>query len=106
MTEWSDTGIAEADEHLMDRQLDLSIAIRSSESASTRMSFVEPLSVEDQYFIKWLSERYEGRSGAPIMTFSCDGILTLVCPTDLQRKRADESKSVKAATIHGVPSNG
>lgn len=78
-----------------------------SVSRSTRLSFKEPLTREDQCFIEWLSERYEGRSGTPIMTFSCDGILTLVCPTDLQRKRAaNEQKPVEASSLHGVPSNG
>lgn len=86
----------------LESALSLSVAITDPEnvSHSVRKTFVEPLSIEDQLFIKWLSDRYEGRSGAPVMTFSCDGILTLVVPTDLQRKRADESKSVKAECLH------
>lgn len=68
-------------------------------TTSTRLSFVEPISLEDQKFIEWLAERYEGRLGTPVMTFACDGVVTLVCPTDLQRKRPDESKSVEAVGL-------
>lgn len=86
----------------LESALSLSVAITDPEnvSHSVRKTFVEPLSLEDQLFIKWLSERYAGRTGTPVMTFSCDGVTTLVCPTDLQRKRADESKSVKAECLH------
>lgn len=77
-----------------------------SVSRSTRLSFKEPLTLEDQCFIEWLSERYQGRDGTPVMCFICDGTRTLVVPTDLQRKRVDEPKPVEATGLHGVPSNG
>lgn len=86
----------------LESALELSVAVTdpASVSRSVRKTFVEPLSPEDQLFIKWLSDRYEGRSGAPVMAFSCDGILTLVVPTDLQRKRADDKqKPVEAERI-------
>ena len=69
-------------------------------SRSTRKTFKEPLSLPDQLFIKWLADRYEGRDGSQVMTFACDGVLTLVCPTDLQRKRPDESKHTSTEPIH------
>lgn len=87
----------------LESALSLSVAITDPEnvSHSVRKTFVEPLSVEDQYFIKWLSERYESRTGTPIMTFACDGVVTLVCPTDLQRKRVEnESKHSSKELIH------
>lgn len=84
----------------LEQQLALSVAISSAPASSVRKTFVEPLSDADKKFIEWLSERYEGRLGTPVMTFACDGILTLVCPTDLQRKRADESKHSSTERLH------
>lgn len=86
----------------LESQLSLSVAITDPEnvSKSVRVSFKEPLNREDQCFIEWLSERYAGRTGTPVMTFSCDGVTTLVCPTDLQRKRVDDKqKPVEAECI-------
>lgn len=72
----------------------------SSASRSVRVPFKEPLSREDQLFIEWLSERYIGKSGAPVMCFLGDGVRTLVVPTDLIRKRADESKHPSTERLH------
>lgn len=86
----------------LESALSLSVQITDPEnvSKSVRVSFKEPISIEDQCFIEWLSDRYEGRLGAPVMTFSCDGVLTLVVPTDLQRKRVEnESKPVEAECL-------
>lgn len=74
----------------LESQLSLSVAITDPDnvSKSVRVSFREPLNREDQCFIEWLSDRYQGRDGTPVMCFISDGVRVLVVPTDLQRKRA------------------
>lgn len=49
-------------------------------SESCRLDFREPLSRDDRLLISLLAERYEGKDGTTFLTFSRNGITTLICP--------------------------
>lgn len=55
---------------------------QSSETA--RLDFPEPLSLEHQLIIEFLTERYTGDT--PFMTFSRDGKTTLIVPKIVRGK--------------------
>lgn len=85
---------------LTTQQLEMSVQTTASPSRSVRKAYKEPLGLEDQKFIEWLADRYEGKDGTPVMTFACNGILTLLVPPNLRMKRLPrESFSVEAKSI-------
>lgn len=59
-----------------------------AEQASTetvRLEFQEPLTRDDRLLIDLLAERYAGKDGTPFMSFSRDGVTTLICPKAIRR---------------------
>lgn len=47
---------------------------------TVHLKFNEPLSPDDSLMIQLLAERYAGKDGTPFMTFSREGVTTLICP--------------------------
>lgn len=60
-------------------------AIANAQSSETaRLDFPEPLSLEHQLIIEFLTERYTGDT--PFMTFSRNGTTTLIVPKIVRGK--------------------